>query len=31
LARLEEEWMDSDFTLDRDALLKRAARWAGSP
>ncbi len=31
LARLEEEWLDSGFTLDRDALLRRAAKSLGSP
>ena len=30
LARLEEEWIASDFSLKRDALLERAAAMISS-
>lgn len=29
LARLEDEWAESDFSLERDALLERAAQLSG--
>lgn len=31
LARLEEEWVESGFTLTRDALIERATREIGRP
>jgi hypothetical protein len=30
LAALESDWIDTDFTLDRDALMKRAAEKIAS-